>query len=113
MLEARSRFPAVAVEVTEAATRKTASDRQHLHTAGIAGEKGVKCQRLFRPKFSKVKTSFFPEIRQVLNTLTLSEDVSDTPFNQIVIVSQSWFRQWPEFPMAVQVVPGNLSMQYC
>ena len=37
MLEARSRFPAVAVEVTEAATRKTASDRQHLHTAGVVG----------------------------------------------------------------------------
>ena len=25
----------------------------------------VKCQRLFRPKISKVKTSFFAEIRQV------------------------------------------------
>ena len=37
MLEARSRFPAVAVEVTEAATRKTASDRQHLYTAGVVG----------------------------------------------------------------------------
>ena len=71
MLDARSK-PAVAVGVLITFTRETASDRQHLHTAGIAGEKGVKCQRLFRPKFSKVKTSFFAEIRQVLNTLCVS-----------------------------------------
>ena len=62
----------------------------------------MKCQRLFRPKFSKFKTSFVVEIRQVANTLTLNEGVSDTPFNQIVIASQSWFRQWSKFPMAVQ-----------
>ena len=40
----------------------------------------VKCQRLFRPKFSKVKTSFAVEIREVSNTLTPSEGVfGDTP----------------------------------
>ena len=38
---------------------------------------GVKCQRLLGPKFRKVKTSFFPEIRQVLNTLMPSEGVCD------------------------------------
>ena len=37
----------------------------------------VKCQRLFRPKFSKVKTSFVVEIREVSDTLTLNADVSD------------------------------------
>ena len=37
----------------------------------------VKCQRLFRPQFSKVKTSFFFEIRQVLDTLMPNVDVSD------------------------------------
>ena len=37
----------------------------------------VKCQRLLGPKFRKVKTSFFPEIRQVLNTLMPSEGVCD------------------------------------
>ena len=25
------------------------------------------------------------------------------PFNEVIIVSQSWFRQWSKFPMAVQV----------
>ena len=33
----------------------------------------LKCQRLFRPKFSKVKTSFFVEIPQVSDTLTPSQ----------------------------------------
>ena len=37
----------------------------------------MKCQRLLGPKFRKVKTSFFPEIRQVLNTLMPSEGVCD------------------------------------
>ena len=37
----------------------------------------VKCYRLFRPKFSKVKTSFFAQIPQVSNTLTQSEGVCD------------------------------------
>ena len=37
----------------------------------------LKCQRLLGPKFRKVKTSFFPEIRQVLNTLMPSEGVCD------------------------------------
>ena len=37
----------------------------------------VKCYRLFRPKFSKVKTSFFAQIPQVSNTLTPSEGVCD------------------------------------
>ncbi len=39
--------------------------------------KDVKCYRLFRPKFSKVKTSFFAQIPQVSNTLTQSEGVCD------------------------------------
>ena len=39
--------------------------------------KKLKCQRLLGPKFRKVKTSFFPEIRQVLNTLMPSEGVCD------------------------------------
>ena len=37
----------------------------------------LKCQRLFRPKFSKFKTSFFFEIREVSDTLTPNVDVSD------------------------------------
>ncbi len=37
----------------------------------------LKCYRLFRPKFSKVKTSFFAQIPQVSNTLTQSEGVCD------------------------------------
>ena len=37
----------------------------------------LKCYRLFRPKFSKVKTSFFAQIRQVSNTPTPSEGVCD------------------------------------
>ena len=28
---------------------------------------------------------------------------SDTPFNEIVIVAQSSFREWSKFPMAVQL----------
>ena len=28
----------------------------------------------------------------------------NSPFSEIVILSQSWFRQWPEFPMAVHVL---------
>ena len=40
----------------------------------------LKCQRLFRPKFSKVKTSFFVEIREVSDTLTPNAGVcGDTP----------------------------------
>ena len=40
----------------------------------------VKCQRLFRPKISKVKTSFVAQIRQVSNTLMPNVGVSgDTP----------------------------------
>ena len=27
---------------------------------------------------------------------------SDTPFNEVVSISQSWLRQWSKFPMAVQ-----------
>ena len=38
---------------------------------------GMKCYRLFRPKFSKVKTSFVAQIRQVSNTLTPSAGVCD------------------------------------
>ena len=42
--------------------------------------KEMKCHRLFRPQFSKFKTSFFVEIREVSDTLTLNADVSgDTP----------------------------------
>ena len=42
--------------------------------------KPVKCQRLLGPEFSKVKTRFVSEIRQVSDTLTLSEGVfDDTP----------------------------------
>ena len=37
----------------------------------------IKCYRLFRPKFSKVKTSFVAQIRQVSNTLTPSAGVCD------------------------------------
>ena len=37
---------------------------------------GVKCHRLFRPQFRKVKTSFVVEIREVSNTLTLNAGVS-------------------------------------
>ncbi len=37
----------------------------------------LKCQRLFRPQFSKVKTSFVFEIRQESDTLTPNVDVSD------------------------------------
>ena len=33
--------------------------------------------RLFRPNFSKVKTSFVSEIREVSDTLTPNVDVSD------------------------------------
>ena len=40
-------------------------------------EKHLKCYRLFRPKFSKVKPSFFAQIPQVSNTLTPSEGVCD------------------------------------
>ena len=41
---------------------------------------GVKCHRLFRPKFRKVKRRFFVEIREVSDTLTLNVGVSgDTP----------------------------------
>ena len=40
-------------------------------------EEEVKCQRLLGPKFRKVKTSFFSEIRQVSNTLTPNAGVSD------------------------------------
>ena len=35
----------------------------------------MKCQRLFRPKFSKFKPSFVVEIREVSDTLTLNADV--------------------------------------
>ena len=37
---------------------------------------GLKCHRLFRPKISKVKTSFVFEIRRVSNILTPNEVVS-------------------------------------
>ena len=41
---------------------------------------GLKCQRLLGPEFSKVKTSFVSQIRQVSDILTLSEGVfDDTP----------------------------------
>jgi len=40
----------------------------------------VKCQRLFKPQFSKVKTRFVVQNRQVSDTLTPSDDVSETPF---------------------------------
>ena len=43
----------------------------------LQSEMDVKCYRLFRPKFSKVKTSFFAQIPQVSNTLTQSEGVCD------------------------------------
>ena len=40
----------------------------------------MKCHRLFRPKFSKVKRRFVVEIREVSNTLTSNAGVSgDTP----------------------------------
>ena len=46
----------------------------------IHNVKDMKCQRLFRPQFSKVKTSFFAEIREVLDTLTPNAGVfGDTP----------------------------------
>ena len=38
--------------------------------------RNVKCHRLFRPQFRKVKTSFVVEIREVSNTLTLNAGVS-------------------------------------
>ena len=42
--------------------------------------KKLKCQRLFRPKISKVKTRFFAEIRAVSDTLTPNVGVfGDTP----------------------------------
>ena len=37
----------------------------------------MKWQRLFRPKFSKVKTSVIFQMQQIPNTLTLSEGVSE------------------------------------
>ena len=37
---------------------------------------GVKCHRLFRPQFRKVKIRFVSQIRQESDTLTPSEDVS-------------------------------------
>ena len=40
------------------------------------GAEIVKCQRLFRPQFSKFKTSFFVEIREVSDTLTPNVGVS-------------------------------------
>ena len=40
----------------------------------------VKCIRLFRPQFRKVKIRFVVEIREVPNTLTPNAGVSDTPF---------------------------------
>ena len=43
----------------------------------IVDEFILKCYRLFRPKFRKVKTSFFAQIPQVSNTLTPSEGVCD------------------------------------
>ena len=43
----------------------------------LLNDQDMKCQRLLGPKFRKVKTSFFPEIRQVLNTLMPSEGVCD------------------------------------
>ena len=45
----------------------------------LSGYEGghLKCYRLFRPKFRKVKTSFFAQIPQVSNTLTPSEGVCD------------------------------------
>ena len=42
--------------------------------------KGMKCHRLFRPKFSKFKRSFFFENREESDTLTLNVGVcDDTP----------------------------------
>ena len=29
----------------------------------------------------------------------------DTPFSEIVVVAQSWFREWSKKPMAVQKLP--------
>ncbi len=50
--------------------------REKMH----ARSEPVKCQRLLGPEFRKVKTSFVSEIRQVSDTLTLSEGVfDDTP----------------------------------
>ena len=47
---------------------------------GNSTNQGVKCQRLLGPEFRKVKTSFVSQIRQVSDTLTLSEGVfDDTP----------------------------------
>ena len=43
---------------------------------GINSAVKLKCQRLFRPEISKVKTSFFAQIRQESNILTPSADVS-------------------------------------
>ena len=53
--------------------------------------RSLKCQRLFRPKIGKVKTNFVFQIQRVSNSLTPN------------IVSRAWFRQWPKFPMAVQI----------
>ena len=39
--------------------------------------KRLKCQRLFRPQFRKVKIRFLSEIREVSNTLTPHVGVSD------------------------------------
>ena len=43
----------------------------------LPNQEGLKCPRLFRPKFSKFKTRFVVEILQVSNTLTPNVGVSD------------------------------------
>ena len=47
-----------------------------LNQPEIVIDETLKCQRLFRPKIRKVKTSFFAQIRWVSNTLMPSEGVS-------------------------------------
>ena len=48
---------------------------RYIEVVGVDGY--LKCQRLFRPKFSKFKTSFFVENQEVSDTLTLNVGVSD------------------------------------
>ena len=54
--------------------------RQHNVNSICVFYEEMKCQRLLGPEFRKVKTSFVSQIRQVSDTLTLSEGVfDDTP----------------------------------
>ncbi len=55
----------------------SATHQYLMWTTEVFLDNQLKCYRLFRPKFSKVKTSFVAQIRQVSNTLTPSAGVCD------------------------------------